>query len=175
MSVQYISLAFLDYPLYCIGDDGSLWVWRQRRESPRIKRWKRLKGSPNSWGYTVVDLWNDQGHKAYRLHQLVLLVFVGPCPEGMEACHGPDRDPTNNQLTNLRYDTKQANAMDRHAQGTILIGADNPETKLRDDQVRNMRILRKAGYSGVYLARKYKVSTALVSIICSGKARKYIT
>ena len=46
-----------------------------------------------------------------RIHQLVLLAFVGPVPEGCECCHN-DRDHANNHLTNLRYDTHQENMRD---------------------------------------------------------------
>lgn len=47
------------------------------------------------------------------LHKLILLAFVGPCPPGMEACHGDDVK-TNNRLTNLRWDTRRANVADRY-------------------------------------------------------------
>jgi hypothetical protein len=45
------------------------------------------------------------------MHILVLEAFVGPRPAGMEGCHWDD-DPTNNHLSNLRWDTRSANARD---------------------------------------------------------------
>jgi hypothetical protein len=45
------------------------------------------------------------------VHRLVLAAFVGPCPPGNDACHG-DGDPTNNRLTNLRWDTHRENMRD---------------------------------------------------------------
>ena len=44
-------------------------------------------------------------------HRLVALAWIGPQPEGMEVCHD-DGDPTNNHVSNLRWDTHQANASD---------------------------------------------------------------
>lgn len=50
------------------------------------------------------------------VHKLVLTAFVGLCPEGMECCHWDD-DPQNNYLSNLRWDTKSANARDKVRNG----------------------------------------------------------
>ncbi len=59
------------------------------------------------------------GEKNLRLiHRLVLEAFVGPRPEGMECCHFPDRDPHNNRLENLRWDTPRANRADSEKHGT---------------------------------------------------------
>lgn len=50
------------------------------------------------------------------VHTLVLEAFVGPCPDGLEACHW-DGDNTNNHLTNLRWDTHIANMADMTRHG----------------------------------------------------------
>ena len=54
--------------------------------------------------------------RTYRVHRLVLEAFVGPCPDGLESCHWDD-DPTNNQLSNLRWDTSTANKHDMARNG----------------------------------------------------------
>lgn len=54
--------------------------------------------------------------KPQLVHRLVLTAFVGPCPEGMEACHSNDV-PTDNRLANLRWDTRSANMNDRVRNG----------------------------------------------------------
>lgn len=51
-----------------------------------------------------------------RVHRLVLEAFVGPCPEGMEACHYDDAS-TNNRLSNLRWDTRGDNERDKVRNG----------------------------------------------------------
>lgn len=48
---------------------------------------------------------------------LVLAAFVGSRPEGMECCHG-DGMAGNNQLENLRWDTRSSNAKDAVKHGT---------------------------------------------------------
>ncbi len=52
------------------------------------------------------------------VHRLILEAFVGPCPRGKESCHFPDRNPTNNRLENLRWDTHAANGRDMALHGT---------------------------------------------------------
>ena len=63
-------------------------------------------------GYQGVALYRGEPRAWQPLvHRLVLEAFVGPCPEGMEACHG-DGDTTNNAVTNLRWDTPSENSYD---------------------------------------------------------------
>jgi hypothetical protein len=63
-------------------------------------------------GYVIVTLNRSRGDSAQkRVHRLVLEAFVGPCPEGMECCHGPG-GPSDNRLSNIRWDTRNENARD---------------------------------------------------------------
>ena len=107
MSVKFKSLAFLGYPKYRVGDDGSVWTYRMNREG--IYRWKiRILSTLRKKPYKRICL----GKKMFLVHRLVLLAFVGPCPVGMEGCHF-DNDATNNRLSNLRWDTLSNNQKDR--------------------------------------------------------------
>lgn len=75
--------------------------------------------SPNTMGRLQVHIKNNDGIKTHpQIHQLVMLAFVGPPPEGMEVCHN-NGDHTDNRLENLRYDTHAANMMDRRVHGTL--------------------------------------------------------
>ncbi|WP_084501480.1 NUMOD4 motif-containing HNH endonuclease [Nocardia xishanensis] len=53
----------------------------------------------------------DKSIKTRRVHQLVMLAFVGPTPEGLEICHN-DGNHENNRLDNLRFDTHAENMRD---------------------------------------------------------------
>lgn len=82
------------------------WRWRGRM----------LKLVPKAGGYLTVCLMGPR--KAVRsVHVLVLEAFVGPRPEGLDACHG-DGDPTNNTLANLRWASRSENVMDMVRHGT---------------------------------------------------------
>lgn len=55
--------------------------------------------------------------RQFLVHRLVMSVFVGPCPDGMEVCHN-NGDPQDNRLCNLRYDTHSGNMQDCKVHGT---------------------------------------------------------
>jgi hypothetical protein len=61
--------------------------------------------------YPAVTLHRDSKSRPRRIHRLILEAFIGPRPEGLEACHAND-DPTDNRLENLRWDTRSANTYD---------------------------------------------------------------
>lgn len=78
---------------------------------------KVLKPFPRSKGYLSIDLSHDGRHCREYVHRLILLTFVGPCPQGFEACHGNDVN-TDNRLDNLFWGTRQMNiGMRKHASG----------------------------------------------------------
>ena len=91
---------------------------------------KVLKPIPvGKWGHLKVGL-SRAGECHYALvHRLVLEAFVGPCPHGMESCHFPDSDPSNNRLNNLRWDTPTANHLDAIKHGTLRTGTDHEWTR----------------------------------------------
>lgn len=92
------------------------------------------------------------------ISRLVLEAFVGPRPEGMEACHSPDRDPSNNRVSNLRWDTPLENAWDKLRHGTACRGEDHGLSKLKESDVESIRERLKAGASARSLAKIHGVS-----------------
>jgi hypothetical protein len=104
--VSQLTLAFdrvpiPNYPKYAIDSSGNVYG---RNGHP-------LKGN---WvdGYNKVHL----GDKYHYVHRLVLLTFVGSCPEGYEACH-KNSDRADNRLSNLCWGSKKRNARDRKKLG----------------------------------------------------------
>ena len=108
-----------------------------------FQRWKgkELAQTQTPKGYQKVEL-SQPGHRALHVyvHRLVMLAFVGPCPEGLEVCHNNGKR-TDNRLNNLRYDTRSSNALDRHAHGTFnpRRGEDAHNSKLTEEAVRWIR------------------------------------
>ena len=66
--------------------------------------------------YLQVWLCRDGYEVRQKIHRLVLLAFRGEPPAGTEACHN-DGDRFNNRLSNLRWDTHDANVQDRVRSG----------------------------------------------------------
>jgi hypothetical protein len=75
---------------------------------------RMLKLRPTPTGYLQFGI---GGRLRKYIHRAVLEAFVGPCPEGMEACHN-DSDPSNNHVSNLRWDTRFGNCQDIKALGS---------------------------------------------------------
>jgi hypothetical protein len=102
--------------LYSVSDQGR--VRSERRTVTRTDGIRRvcpekiLKSINSSDGRLHVSLCDRPKRVVTkRIHQLVLLAFVGPCPEGMEVLHWDDNS-ANNRLSNLRYGTRSENQFD---------------------------------------------------------------
>lgn len=76
----------------------------------------RASAQPNGKPFWQIKLWDGECYTGFVVSRLVLTAFVGPCPDGMEACHWDD-DPNNNALSNLRWDTRSANVLDQVRNG----------------------------------------------------------
>ena len=98
--------------IYEVSDQGRVRGMERADSIGRPLSGKNLAQNVTRRGYRTVCLCRDGIRSTKRVHRLVLEAFVGPCPEGMECCHWDD-NPTNNALTNLRWDTTIENARDR--------------------------------------------------------------
>src|SRR5580692_6673757 len=74
---------------YKVSDCGRVWS----RPRPRT-RGGIMKQSTGQHGVQIVNLTINGKQRVYLVHHLVLVAFVGPCPEGMEGCHN-DGNPAN--------------------------------------------------------------------------------
>ena len=68
-------------------------------------------------GYPCVAINKEGVKRRLQVHRLVLLAFVGPCPDGMVCCHN-DGNKQNNHVSNLRWDTQASNIQDTVRHGT---------------------------------------------------------
>ena len=119
--------------------------------------WRRWKGrilkpaTANDYGHQCVVV----GRGDYWLvHQLIMLTFVGPCPEGKQVCHN-NSIPTDNRLSNLRYDTPKGNTADAIKRAAFPRGAKHKNAKLTELDV---RAIRASGEGLFALARRYGVA-----------------
>lgn len=174
MSVEYREIP--GHIGYRVGNDGSVWsCWRHGPNSVMIDEWRQLKPSKGKRGHLRVTLARPE--ITYCLvHQLVLLAFVGPCPEGMECCHFPDRNPANNSLTNLRYATRQDNYRDSQIHGTAVRGERHGRAKANEPTIRSVRADHSTGnYSSRELAKKHQLSQKTILNIIHAKNWKHVT
>jgi len=137
--VCYCRLDFMGFPGYCVGDDGTVWSKIHKKGTPGVfgggfhfvvGPWKEHKQglcrktsrklAILARGTIINGAWISslKPPTGIFVHRLVLTAFTGPCPTGLEACHFPDTNPSNNYLENLRWDTRSANQKDAVRSGT---------------------------------------------------------
>lgn len=144
--VVYRRLGFLGFPNYRVGTDGSLWSMYTIRGKGRIGKWRRCNPHKDELGYRHITLCQHGQRKVYKMHALVLLAFVGPCPQGMECRHFPDTTPWNNDLSNIRWDTHARNQADQKGIPKPTAGArgqEHPAARFTDEMALWMRMEAK--------------------------------
>src|SRR3546814_9920541 len=101
----------LDREIFVPGPNGEI---GRRRYKGRVLRLNRLKS-----GYCMISMTApERKRRCAYVHDLVTEAFIGPKPRGLEVCHN-NGTRNDNRLVNLRYDTRSANAMDRHLHGPL--------------------------------------------------------
>jgi len=152
-------------------------------------------------GYYQVQL--RQGRKAYHklVHRLVLEAWDKPCPEGCVTHHinGNKRD---NRLENLEWVTQKTNIWYRkdripakkcpvcqhefkpktRSQKTcshecvakLLTGENHPRVKLKEEDIKNIRSLRKQGTKGIEVAKLYSITPSTVCDIVKRRCWKHV-
>lgn len=121
----------------------------------------------------TVELYRAGKGRWFSVHRLVLEAFVGPCPEGMVACHN-DGDPANNALVNLRWDTQKANAADSVRHGTKPRGEKSGMAKTTEGCIQRMFDLRRMGCTFTAIGKWLNMSRAQVSQIVKGQHWKHL-
>ena len=92
----------------------------------------------------------------------------------METCHN-DGNPLNNNLSNLRWGTRQDNQLDRNKHGTSNAGEQHGMHKLTEADI---RAIRKMAFSGRYkaqdIADKFGIHKAYVRQIKYKRVWKHL-
>lgn len=159
-----------NFPFYEVNDTGQV-------RSLRFGKIKILKAWTQK-GYPHVALMRNNKSHRKPVHHIVLETFVGPCPQGLECCHGDDVK-SNNALSNLRWDTHGANVDDQRRHGNLKLrrggsGVRSPK-KLTADQVREIRgKWVPYFYPMPRLAKEYGVCLAMIQKIIQRRAWGHI-
>jgi len=131
-----------------------------------------LRGRVTEYGYVRVTLSRDSRTKSFAVHRLVLEAFVGPCPEGMEGCHG-NGTPADNRKDNLRWDTPESNWQDKVKHGTAPIGERNPLAKITNEVARIVKMELAMGFPCKLVAFWNSAPLSVVQNIKKGASWRY--
>jgi hypothetical protein len=149
------------YPRYRVSEFGTVVSYATGTR-------RRLRQFRLSAGYRAVDLARPREKRKFYVHRLVLLAFVGPCPEGMETRH-LDGNPANNRLENLRYGTSCENAQDRIRHGRAPRGS-RGNAKLTEDGVREaLWLFENVTQNRAEIARRLRVGRETIRRLLNGE------
>lgn len=146
---------------------------QQPKGYQRITRERILLPGLGEGGRQSVSLWKKHKLTQAQVHRLVLGAFVGPCPEGMEGCHG-DGDAGNNRLANLRWDTPVNNNADKRRHGTHLQGSRLSWAVLKEEDIPIIRTAFAGGETQTAIAARYGVQQPAISRVLSGKSWAHV-
>lgn len=152
------------WPTYEVSDHGRL------RGSRGVVKWQ-----PTHHGYLRITLRNKERLARMYAHRVVLLTFVGPLPDGMEACH-LNGVRTDNRLANLAYATRIENHAHKRAHGTLPLGEQVHNAALTEAQVREIREAKARGeFNSTTFMKKFGVSRSTVCLIAAGKRWSHVS
>ena len=110
---------------------------------------KTLKWTILKNGYAKVALCRDSCRKEYLVHRLVALTYIGDA-EGLDVCHF-DGDKLNNNLENLRIDTRKGNMADQIRMGKTPRGEKCGSNKYTAEFVKSIKNKLANGVSVSFL------------------------
>lgn len=170
---------------YQVSNLGNVKSFQYRRKFPNGFL---MKLTPDKDGYLQVGLPTGTKQKKFKVHQLVALYFIGPCPPDHEVNH-KDGNKANNRDGNLEYKTHAQNVVHAKDSGLLPTGGrhyshTHPERvsrgetlsqKLTEPEVLAIRAEHIPDVFGyIRLAKKYGVCFQLIAQIITRKIWTHI-
>jgi hypothetical protein len=147
-----------EFPGYYAFADGRIWSGRKSRFlAPQVS------GEPR---YRHVSVYDENGIQKTRLvHRLHMSAVHGRELSRAEVVEHINHDGSDNRWENLRVTTQKENIARGHRDGRQSVGERVGTSKLKEGEVRQIRVLYKAGCSQRKLAAMFKVSKTMVGHI----------
>lgn len=146
---------------------------------PRI-----LKNATETSGYLFVALYNGY-RKQYKIHRLVAEAFI-PNPNNLPQVNHKDLNKQNNRVDNLEWCTASENIKHAFKHGVRKMpdklknmiknfdGENNPNSKLKKDEIIDIKTQINNGISYKKIAQKYNLNPNYIYLIKNGKVWKNI-
>lgn len=158
---------------YEVSDLGRVRSWRRRGTNERRAEPRVLRPSLDTGGYAQVELWANGCGAPKKVHALVLELFVGPRPDGMQVRH-LNGVPNDNRLENLCWGTAAENHADKVTHGTALRGSRNHLAVLTPETAAEALLAMRRGESRRALAKRLGCSPAALVFLAKGRTWNYL-
>lgn len=133
-------------------------------------RWRLLDGYTSPWGYQVFTM---NGARRY-VHRLVAFAFIG-LPEPNQVVRHLDGNPFNNVVSNLAWGSAADNTEDRVRHGRTTKGTRNGNSKITDDDAREIVRRWQSGELRYQISRHFKITPESVGNIVGGRTWRHAT
>lgn len=129
-------------------------------------------------GYVKIRLIHQGRDRTARVHRLVAEAFILN-PDNKDTVNHIDGNKQNNEVTNLEWADRAEQMQHAYCLGlkTSKVGSLNPNAKLTDEQVREIRnayVPYSKEFGTVALAEKYGVTNRVIGLIVKNKAYKNV-
>lgn len=163
------------FPRYCMSEDGTILSICKNGPGADLP-WSEAKRL-NCWigpdGYLRISLRQDNRKRQFLVHVLLLTMFVGPRPEGME-CRHLDGNPASNDLSNLTWGTSAENERDKIRHGKSNRGDRNGGAKLTVADVLEIRERSASGEPHRAIAADFHVQYNCALNIAKHRTWKHV-
>ncbi len=171
--------------LYSASKTGKI---RGERDNHQQPKQRILKPAKTKGGYLTVSLCKEQRKRTTRVHQVIMLTFIGRRAQNLTVNH-KNGIKTDNRLENLEYMTQLQNTHHAMHMGLlpsgdrsswrkhpelVLRGSSNPLSKLTDEKVKSIRRLIKTGTLQTVIAKMHGVSATVITNIKKGKSWRHV-
>ena len=178
---------FLDVPgyegLYQVSNNGNI-KSLSRKFRNRSYGGEIMKGSIDRDGYKKVQLVKDKNRKKYFVHRLVALAFI----ENKflyPVINHKNGNKLHNNVDNLEWVTVSQNNIHalrnglkeynfKHLLDYVGKGENHNSAKVNEAQIKEIRELRKKGFSLKKLSQEYNLCQSTISKICVGKTWAHV-
>jgi hypothetical protein len=144
----------------------------------------RLKADGDCPVWTGCRNWAGYGKmsvngKLWATHRFAYQLANGPIPEGVHICHHCDNPPCCNPR-HLYAGSDQTNADDRKTRGRqrngmlIVRGEGHGMSKITDEDVREIRRLRRSGLTHAAISSRFNIGKAMVSHITNWRCWRHV-
>lgn len=147
------------HPDYLCSASGE--IWSTKRGVPRRMR-SFVRDQSLHLG---VNLTQDGKYRLYGVHRLIALTWIGTPPTVQHVVMHLDDDPSNNAASNLAYGLPAENSAQMVVRGRQARGERAGNSKLKQEQVAEIRRRLAAGCSQKMLAIEFGISATNVTDI----------